>query len=189
MKIFVDIHQKLKEGFTRCRSLACNDSKKVFFFQDFHTVQGKKVYGLIVDPGAAAPLCGTQTLLEYAKHILEPHGLNFSRVQNEGPAHSFTGISGQEMKSKMKCSIPIGLKYFDTAFVADTIGGSGDRCPMLLANDSFVRMKLTLCANHFDNKDALLIVPHGDETYGLRCLLTDSGHYLPYTRIYQGILV
>ena len=64
---------------------------------------------------------------------------------------------------------------FETA----TIGGSGDRCPFLLSNDTARRRKMISHHNYFDNGDGLLVIPEIEgQTVGLRMLLTDSGHYL-----------
>ena len=103
----------------------------------YHIVQGKEVWGLIWDPGAADGLCGTQTLLEYAQTFLYPHGWDLQPVARSGHS-SFAGIDGQPMPSRLRASFPVNLGNIVFTFEADTIGASGDVCPMLLSNKSAV---------------------------------------------------
>ena len=68
---------------------------------------------------------------------------------------------------------------FVADFDTDTIGKSGDKCPFLFSNETNIKYKTIFCAAHFANNDALLIFPDmKGKSYGLRLLLTDSGHYL-----------
>ena len=41
-------------------------------FDTFHFVQNKKVYGILIDPGAAKGLIGSDTLNDIINHILKP---------------------------------------------------------------------------------------------------------------------
>ena len=152
----------------------------------YHIVKGQEVWGLIWDPGAADGLCGTQTILEYAQEFLYPNGWNLGSVPRQGFRPSFAGIDGQPLESRLRASFPVNLGNTTFTFEADTIGSSGDKCPMLLSNKSAVRHKMICHHGFFDNGDGLLCIPgqgHGHESLveqdiGVRLVLTDSGHYI-----------
>ena len=74
--------------------------------------------------------------------------------------------------------IPVNLGPIQLYHETDSIGGSGDRCPMLFSNDIALRRKLVSHHGYYENGDRMLLFPHDEGTYGLRMLLTDSGHYL-----------
>ena len=82
---------------------------------------------------------------------------------------------------RVTCPIRVGDERFD--FEADTIGQSGDTCPMLLSNRSAIRMRMSCHHGFYENGDGLLCLPGSNgKTTGVRLLLTDSGHYiLPLT--------
>ena len=144
----------------------------------YHTVKGKPVWGLIWDPGAGMEVAGTQTLLEYCREVCWPRGMHFKSVPPKGST-SFSGIDGVPLHSEMRASIPIDLGPLKMTFETATIGGTGDRCPFLLSNDTARRRKMISHHNYFDNGDGLLVIPEIEgQCVGLRMLLTDSGHYL-----------
>ncbi len=144
----------------------------------YHAVRGKDRWGLLIDPGAADAVCGTQTLLEYCQQVLWPQGI--SHVPQGVGQTSFTGIDGLPLRSGLRTRIPVDLGPFKTHYECDTIGASGDRCPMLLPNRSLIRKKACMLFGYYDNDDGLLILPHPVThiRFALRLLLTDSGHYL-----------
>ena len=64
-------------------------------FETYHTVRGKKRYGLVVDPGAASGLGGTDTKVEY-----DANGVPFCNEFDVIPNNShFSGIDGEPVKS------------------------------------------------------------------------------------------
>ena len=102
------------------------------FATNFHSVQGKNIHAMLFDPGASSGLTGTQTLLDYSKECLEPHGITWTQVNT--PETAFRGISGRPEVSKLRAKVPIDLGPFVSEYETDTIGGKGDRCPMLMPN-------------------------------------------------------
>eukprot|EP00974_Lingulodinium_polyedra_P043631 4190093-Lingulodinium_polyedra.AAC.1 len=54
-----------------------------------HSVRGRPIHGLIVDPGASSALMGTETLRGFASDVLDPAGI---KVQVEQSDASFIGI-------------------------------------------------------------------------------------------------
>eukprot|EP00971_Amphidinium_carterae_P310327 6166769-Amphidinium_carterae.1 len=146
----------------------------------YHTVRGVERYGLLYDPGAASNLMGTQTLLDYVDNVLKPTGHGMEKVE-EINQRSFTGIDGKVSQSGAKIRVPVRIGPIVSSFEADTIGGAGDRCPMLLSNRTAVERRLICLHGHFPNRDGLLLVPRAEDDtqcVGIRLLLTDSGHYL-----------
>ena len=144
----------------------------------YHSVKGQDMWGLIFDPGAAGALSGTHTVWEYLNYVLRPNHLDQEVVGLcQG---TFTGISGKPEPGGLRIRLPINLGPFTTNFETDTIGGSADKCPMLLPNEVAIRRKMISMHGYFDNGDGLLLIPDPDKSgaYGIRMILTDSGHYL-----------
>ena len=111
--------------------------------ENFHVVRGKKVCGLLVDPGASSGLMGTDTL----KELLEAGMVPPDKV-NEitwGPSTtSVTGISGQSDSTLARVSIPFDICAEDAEYTADLIGGSGSTCPALLPNPSLRQLRTAM---------------------------------------------
>ena len=145
----------------------------------YHTVRGTKTFGLIFDPGASEALSGTQTVVEYTKSILQPSGLAPKIIASDN--NTFVGIDGLPLPSGVRLGIPCNLGPSSFIFETETIGSTGDKCPMLLPNKSAIRHKMVAFHGYFDNGDGLLLMPQAGENntpIALTMLLTDSGHYL-----------
>eukprot|EP00959_Pyramimonas_sp_CCMP1952_P401548 8413747-Pyramimonas_sp.AAC.2 len=89
---------------------------------------------MIFDPGAAEELAGTQTLLEYAREVVWPNGLDVRSIPPKGNA-SFSGIDGIPMRSQMTARVPVDLGPVITDIETATIGGSGEMPVSLLQQD------------------------------------------------------
>lgn len=73
-----------------------------FFEGAFHMVRGRKMYGLIVDPGAAHGLIGVDTLKEFLDHTgTKP---SFSKTNR-----TFVRIEGDPCEGLQKATIDLGL--------------------------------------------------------------------------------
>ena len=108
--------------------------------------------------------------------VLTPHGHSVSfQPQNA----TYRGISDKGEASRYKAELPLNLGPLSVQFMADTIGGAGDMCPLLYGNDSCRHHKNIFLASFFENGDGLLLFPnHPTGTVGVRLLLTDTQHYL-----------
>ena len=60
--------------------------------QQMHLVRGREMPGLIVDPGAAAGVMGTETLRDFVKGYLHTSGRHYELAP---PTSTFTGIDGR----------------------------------------------------------------------------------------------
>eukprot|EP00959_Pyramimonas_sp_CCMP1952_P031362 657643-Pyramimonas_sp.AAC.1 len=60
-------------------------------FSTMHTFRGKEVAGLIVDPGTAAGIMGTDTMKDFVKQHLKSAGLQY---ELEPSTSTFSGIDG-----------------------------------------------------------------------------------------------
>ena len=101
-------------------------------FDSMFMVKGKHHHGLIVDPGAASALSGSETLRRYWHEILEPQGV---KLVFEGTQQVFTGVDGQPSPGLGVCPLPISLLGYNNAtWRTDVIGDTGSMCPMLLLN-------------------------------------------------------
>ena len=100
----------------------------------YHVVRGKRVCGLLVDPGAASGLVGTETLREMMESIPQD---NLHKITWGPSTTSVTGISGQSDSTLARVSLPIDINSNEPAsYTADLIGGHGSLCPALLPNVS-----------------------------------------------------
>ena len=150
----------------------------------YHTVSGRRRRGLIIDPGAANGLIGTETLRDLLYNV-DMKSTVAPKVKWSEKKSEVTGISGTADQTLGEVCIPLPmLPGMDTAsYVADVIGGEASCCPALVGNPALVRMKAVIAANWFTNGDGLLAIPQdspsGDMDYHLlRLLLTDSKHYM-----------
>ena len=164
---------------------------------NFHQVRGRRVLGLLVDPGASSGLIGTDTL----KEIMESGALPMARMEEIewGPSTTtVTGISGQSDDTLARISLPIdvGSSEVPASYTADLIGGQGSTCPALLPNTSLRQMRAAVMTEWFDNGDGALVVSANgkklndpsSELLVMRMLLSESGHYiLPVDRQEQWI--
>ncbi|CAE7765903.1 RE2 [Symbiodinium sp. KB8] len=141
----------------------------------YHTVGGQRRRGLVIDPGAANGLVGSETLRDLLEHVI-PKAPQWTAKKSE-----VTGISGEADSTlgEIKVSLPNVNGLEDANYRADVIGGNASMCPALVGNPSLVNMRAIIAANWFENKDGLLAVPKDDGGFQMiRLLLTDSKHYL-----------
>ena len=171
------------------------NAKKLNFpsFQDqklenFHMVRGRKVFGLLVDPGAASGLIGTDTLRELLDAGMVPEHLQ-DKITWEPSTTTVTGISGQGDSTLARVCLPFGVGGEDgipASYTAELIGGQGSTCPALLPNVSLRQMRSAMMTQWFDNGDGILVcstngqrLDHPDAHLTImRLLLTESGHYI-----------
>ncbi|OLQ14518.1 hypothetical protein AK812_SmicGene1358 [Symbiodinium microadriaticum] len=151
----------------------------------YHTVQGRRRRGLIIDPGAANGLIGSETLRDLLSHVDMAEKVERTVEWSEKKSE-VTGISGSADTTlgEVKIGLPMLRGLSKASYVADVVGGEASCCPALVGNPALVNMGATIAANWFTNKDGLLIVPNDqpnsdDEPYVLlRLLYTDSRHYM-----------
>ena len=141
----------------------------------FHTVGGQRRRGLVIDPGAANGLVGSETLRDLLEHVI-PQAPMWTAKKSE-----VTGISGEADSAlgEVKVSLPNVNGLEDANYRADVIGGNASMCPALVGNPSLVNMRAIIMSSWFENKDGLLAIPNNDGSFQMiRLLLTDSKHYL-----------
>ena len=117
-------------------------------------MKGKKLHGLIVDPGAASGLMGVDTLQEYFDDVLWPLGFgegDLLYTYNHLPW--LRGIEGYRERAVARVSLLVGVDGELCLWDADLSRGG---CPGLLSNESFRRLRLSLIANFFENGDGIL---------------------------------
>ena len=148
----------------------------------FHTVQGHKRRGLLIDPGAAAGLVGSETLRDIIEHCY-PNAHREEAITWSDSDATITGISGQPDKALGRVHLQLPLKDMKATYTADVIGNAGSLCPALVGNPALCEMRASLHSRWFDNNDGLLVTWDTNnsvkpEMHLFRCLLTGSGHYL-----------
>ena len=81
----------------------------------FISIRGRRVFGVLIDPGASSGLIGSATLKSLATEVLKPAGrAHAARWKKSGTTCS--GISAKTESSLGRVTIPIGLKGFRRAF-------------------------------------------------------------------------
>ncbi|CAE8712259.1 unnamed protein product, partial [Polarella glacialis] len=141
----------------------------------YHSVRGVKRHGLLIDPGAASGLIGTDTLKEYREEILLPQQLD---IICRPTTQNVSGISGKPEPALSRVTMPIFPGIKSSTFTADVIGKQGSKCPALLPNPSMRAANMGLLTNFYENGDGMLIVHDNGKRLLYRCLLTESGHYI-----------
>ena len=144
--------------------------------ESYHTVKGDKQRGLLVDPGAASGLIGSETLRDLLSVL--PQARQGEVTWNHQKTHNVSGISGNPEATMGEVTIPLTLAGASGDYRADVLGGDGSPCPALLANPALRRQRAAILTDYFENGDGVLVVQKADqERHYLRILLTDSGHY------------
>ena len=147
--------------------------------KNFTVVKGSHVYGLIIDPGAARGLIGSESLREIIQHVLKPAKQD-KYIKWQKSNNSFTGISADPQSSIGMVKFPIGLMGMPHAsFRADVLGGAASKCPGLVPLQSLQQQGCVIACGYFKNGDGLLGIRLSSGAFNTqRLLLTDSGHYL-----------
>lgn len=128
---------------------------------NYHMVRGDRICGLLVGPGAASGLIGTDTLRELLDAGMVPHD-RASEVTWGPSTTKVTGISGQSDDTLARVSLPFVMPDGDEHGVpgnysADLIGGHGSTCPALLPNTSLRQMRSAVLTQWYDNGDGILV--------------------------------
>ena len=151
----------------------------------YHTVQGRRRRGLIIDPGAANGLIGSETLRDLIANVDKADEVRRSVKWSEKKSE-VTGISGaaDTTLGEVRIGLPMIPGLESASYVADVVGGEASCCPALVGNPALVKMNAVIASHWFENKDGLLIVPNQDNSdeenryHLIRLLYTDSRHYM-----------
>ncbi|CAE7220811.1 unnamed protein product, partial [Symbiodinium sp. CCMP2456] len=90
----------------------------------FHTVRGEKRRGLLVDPGAASGLIGSETLRDLLEHCV-CYDAGEVRWCHE-KTNNVSGISGTPEETLGEVHLPLHLGDSPGLFSADVLGGEGE---------------------------------------------------------------
>ncbi|CAK9053972.1 Putative folate-biopterin transporter 2 [Durusdinium trenchii] len=146
----------------------------------YHMVKGIKRRGLLIDPGAAAGLVGSETLRDLLASCYQDKQKAVTWSASDA---TITGISGQPDKALGRVHLKLPFKNMEATYTADVIGKEGSRCPALVGNPAVCAMYASLHSRWFTNDDGLLVAWDTSKSEHpqmnlFRVLLTDSGHYL-----------
>ena len=149
----------------------------------YHTVKGEKRRGLLIDPGAASGLIGSETLRDIMENCI-PKDQHEECIKWNKKTTSVAGISGQSDETLGEVSLRLSAADRSISYKGDVLGGNGSLCPALVGNPTLRQQQAAMFTEWFPNGDGLLAI-HREEMLGpdkepilLRLLLTDSGHYL-----------
>ena len=143
---------------------------------DYFMVRGEKRRGLIIDPGAASGLIGSETLRDLIQSCVTPFG---KEVKIETDVSTpVSGIDGKSDRTLGRAVVPLLTAGKQITFTGEIIGGDGSLCPALVGNPSLRGLHAIMFTSWFENDDGLLVICPKDEPEMMRLLLTDSGHYI-----------
>jgi len=152
--------------------------------ESYFTVRGEQRHGLLIDPGAASGLIGSETLRELMSRCVTPLGKNNEVVMDRNKTTPVSGIKGGSNHTLGEVTLPLQAGGQNITFTAEVIGGDGSMCPALVGNPTLRKMDASIFSNWFANGDGLLMVggrnaEENSKEYRLfRLLLTESGHYI-----------
>ena len=89
--------------------------------ENYRTVKGDKRRGLLVDPGAASGLIGSETLRDLLSVL--PQAKQEEVTWNHQKSHNVSGISGNPEATMGEVTIPLTLSGASGAYRADVLGG------------------------------------------------------------------
>ena len=148
----------------------------------YFSVKGEKRYGLLIDPGAASGLVGSDTLRELVDQCVKPAGRQGEMVIDHGKVVPVSGINGTTESTLGQVTVPLVSGGHALTYTADVLGGEGSYCPALVGNPALRDMNAVIFSNWFQGGDGLIMVgaPQDDIMHHrmFRLLLTDSGHYM-----------
>ncbi|CAE7229448.1 IREH1 [Symbiodinium sp. CCMP2592] len=159
------------------KKLAFNFASSIYSTETYHTILGNKRRGLLVDPGAASGLVGSETLRDLLAHC--PRDQADAVRWDRSKTTNVSGISGNADTTLGEVEVPLTLAGAEATYKADVLGGEGSLCPALLSNPALRRQRAAILTNRFCNGDGALVVQtEKGEAHVMCILLTDSGHYL-----------
>ena len=141
----------------------------------WHTVRGKKVLGLLIDPGASRGILGSDTFGEILREVLQKHGIV---PEFTDTIHTYTGIEGNNTSGVQNVKFSFPIEGMEGSFEGDALGGTSTWCPPLVPNPKLIKMRCGVLCGYFENGDGLLLFQNAVPLMGYRLLLTDSDHYL-----------
>ena len=149
----------------------------------FFTGRGERRCGLIVDPGAASGLVGTETLRDMIQSCIAPHGKEDNIQYSFDKSTPVSGISGEADHTLGEVVLPLTTGGQAIQFKGEMIGGPGSLCHALVSNPALRKLKGKIFSDFFENGDGLLATgPYNfnelNDMKFFRLLLTDSGHYI-----------
>jgi hypothetical protein len=126
--------------------------------ESYFNVRGEQRHGLLIDPGAASGLIGSDTLKQLMDNCITPFGKQHGVYMNYNKTTPVSGISGEANQTLGEISIPLQAGGYSITYTADVIGGSGSTCPALVGNPTLCRLDASIFANWFANGDGLMMV-------------------------------
>ena len=161
---------------------AFNFALNFYEAMDYFMVKGEKRRGLVIDPGAASGLIGSETLRDLIDHCVTPFGKDKDVVINKDIRSPVSGISGGSDRTLGQVTVPLCTGGCPISYTGEVIGGDGSLCPALIGNPSLRKMHCAIFTEHFVNGDGLLVLnsmqDNNEPMKMMRLLLTDSGHYI-----------
>ena len=145
----------------------------------YHTIHGQERYGLLIDPGAASGLVGSETLRMLKSCSLGEMEINRNKIT------PVSGISGNSESTLGEVTLTMATAGQPITYTAEVIGGAGSLCPALVGNPTLRRLGASILTDWFENGDGMLVLNTKDAMDAevnhakfFRILLTDSGHYI-----------
>eukprot|EP00435_Cladocopium_sp_Y103_P036149 s878_g9.t1 len=124
----------------------------------YFSVKGEKRYGLLIDPGAASGLIGSDTLRELVEQCVKPAGKQGEMLIDHGKVVPVSGINGTTENTLGQVCVPLVSGGHPLTYTADVLGGEGSYCPALVGNPALRDMNAVIFSNWFQGGDGLIMV-------------------------------
>ena len=90
--------------------------------ESYFNVRGEQRHGLLIDPGAASGLIGSDTLKQLMDNCITPFGKQHGVYMNYNKTTPVSGISGEANQTLGEISIPLQAGGYSITYTADVIG-------------------------------------------------------------------
>ena len=170
----------------KAHSVAFSFASSFYDINEYFVVRGEKRRGLLIDPGAASGLIGSETLRDLLATCVIPYGKEDNYEIRFDKTSPVSGINGASDRTLGQVTVPLQTSGHAISYTGEILGGQGSLCPALVGNPALRSMNSVLFTNYFQNGDGLLSTDYISEKDGeevkrfklFRLLLTESGHYL-----------
>ena len=118
----------------------------------YHTIHGQERYGLLIDPGAASGLVGSETLRMLKSCSMGEMEINRNKIT------PVSGISGNSESTLGEVTLTMATAGQPITYTAEVIGGAGSLCPALVGNPTLRRLGASILTDWFENGDGMLVL-------------------------------
>ena len=110
----------------------------------YFAIRGEKRYGLLIDPGAASGLVGSDTLLQLMDNCVKPAGKQEEMIIDHRQTVLVSGISGISENTLGQMRLPLVSGGQSIIYTTDILGGDNSFCHILVDNPALREMNAVI---------------------------------------------